>query len=210
MLRQEAIVGAAAKEILLCVLPASGSDRRWCLGSAWAKLFSELGAPDPERPGGAASHLSPYHVPPRLAAIFIHGGVPQRHAQLFIMWDGGRASGAPHLEPFDYAPLEANACGLPVVAVAEGGLRETVIDRVTGGLVEHSPPAMAEAIQRLISDSAYAADLGAHGRRIAEERWSLPAAIDRLEQRLREAIASGKAAQGNERALEYPNTQAIV
>src|SRR5262249_56068590 len=32
---------------------------------------------------------------------------------------------APRLEPFGMAPLEGNACGLPVVAVAEGGIRPT-------------------------------------------------------------------------------------
>lgn len=95
---------------------------------------------------------------------------------------------APRLEPFGFAPLEANACGLPVVAVAEGGLRETVVDGVNGVLVENTPRAMAEAVQRLISDPAYAAELGEHARRITEERWSLNAAIDRLEQRLHEAI----------------------
>ena len=35
---------------------------------------------------------------------------------------------APRLEPFGLAPIEAAACALPVVAVAEGGVRETVID----------------------------------------------------------------------------------
>ena len=39
---------------------------------------------------------------------------------------------APRLEPFGLTPLEANACGVPIVAVAEGGVRETVIDGVTG------------------------------------------------------------------------------
>jgi len=34
----------------------------------------------------------------------------------------------PRLEPFGLAAIEAAACGLPVVAVAEGGARETVID----------------------------------------------------------------------------------
>ena len=34
---------------------------------------------------------------------------------------------APRLEPFGLAPLEANACGLPVIAVPEGGVRETVV-----------------------------------------------------------------------------------
>jgi glycosyltransferase involved in cell wall biosynthesis len=97
---------------------------------------------------------------------------------------------APRLEPFGYAPLEANACGLPVVGVAEGGLRETVIDGVTGLVVEHDPEAMAQAIRRLTSDAAYAAQLGDNGRRIVLDRWSLPASIDRLEQRLRDVLAS--------------------
>src|SRR5438046_6824884 len=40
----------------------------------------------------------------------------------------------PRLEPFGYAPLEANLCGLPVVGIAEGGVRETIIDVVNGFL----------------------------------------------------------------------------
>ena len=59
---------------------------------------------------------------------------------------------APRLEPFGYAPLEANACGLPVVAVAEGGVRETVQDGINGLLVEHEPRCMAQAIERLLVD----------------------------------------------------------
>ena len=39
---------------------------------------------------------------------------------------------APRLEPFGLAPLEANACSIPVLAVAEGGVRETIIDEVNG------------------------------------------------------------------------------
>jgi glycosyltransferase involved in cell wall biosynthesis len=41
---------------------------------------------------------------------------------------------APRLEPLGLAPLEAGACGLPVVAVAEAGVRETVVDGITGSL----------------------------------------------------------------------------
>ncbi len=95
---------------------------------------------------------------------------------------------APRLEPFGYAPLEASACELPVIGVPEGGVRETIVDGVNGLLVEPAPEALAEAIGRLRADEAYARRLGRNGRHLVLERWSLPAAIDRLEARLREAV----------------------
>jgi glycosyltransferase involved in cell wall biosynthesis len=95
---------------------------------------------------------------------------------------------ASRLEPFGLSPLEAGACGLPVIAVAEGGVRETVIDRVTGLLVEHDPRAMARAIERLRDDPAYAATLGEAAHREVRDRWGLSGATDRLEQRFEELL----------------------
>ena len=69
---------------------------------------------------------------------------------------------APRLEPFGYAPLEANACALPVVAVAEGGVRETVVDG-ENGLVVEDEASMAHAVERLRDDPALAARPGAAG-----------------------------------------------
>jgi glycosyltransferase involved in cell wall biosynthesis len=43
---------------------------------------------------------------------------------------------APVREPFGLVPLEAMACGTPVVGVCEGGVLETVLDGETGILVE--------------------------------------------------------------------------
>jgi glycosyltransferase involved in cell wall biosynthesis len=97
---------------------------------------------------------------------------------------------APRLEPFGLAPLEANACGLPVVAVAEGGVRETIIDGVNGLLVQHQPQMMAHAIERLMQDKELAAQLGKNGWKIAQEKWSVKAAVDRLERQLIQAAAS--------------------
>jgi glycosyltransferase involved in cell wall biosynthesis len=91
---------------------------------------------------------------------------------------------APRLEPFGLAPLEANACGLPVVAVAEGGVRETIIDQVNGLLVDNYPDAMAAAIQRLRNDPSFASRLGSTGRKAVEAKWGLDRALDRLEQHL--------------------------
>jgi glycosyltransferase involved in cell wall biosynthesis len=91
---------------------------------------------------------------------------------------------APRLEPFGLVPLEAGACKTPVIAVAEGGLRETVLDGVNGLVADPSPAAMAAAIERLRDDPALRASLGEQGRRLVEERWSLDAANDRLAAKL--------------------------
>jgi glycosyltransferase involved in cell wall biosynthesis len=99
---------------------------------------------------------------------------------------------APRLEPFGFAPLEGNACGLPVVGVAEGGVRETISEGVNGLLVEHDPGAMGQAIERLLKNKEYAARLGERGHQIAAEQWSVDAAVTRLERKLT-AIAAGQA-----------------
>ena len=91
---------------------------------------------------------------------------------------------APRLEPFGLAPLEANACGVPVVAVAEGGVRETVIDGVTGLLVAHAPDAMGEAVSRLLQDPALARQLGTNARQTVEAKWGESSATDRIEREL--------------------------
>lgn len=90
----------------------------------------------------------------------------------------------PRLEPFGFAPLEANACGLPVVAVAEGGVRETIQDGVNGMLVEHDPQAVADAIEYLRTHPDEAARMGRRGAQLVAERWSVRAAVDGLEQHL--------------------------
>jgi glycosyltransferase involved in cell wall biosynthesis len=93
---------------------------------------------------------------------------------------------APRLEPFGYVPLEANACGLPVVAVAEGGVRETVVDGLNGVLVQEDEDEMARAIERLRGDPALRRSLGQAGRRLVAERWTPEAAAGRLERALEE------------------------
>jgi glycosyltransferase involved in cell wall biosynthesis len=107
---------------------------------------------------------------------------------------------APRLEPFGLAPLEANACGLPVVAVAEGGVRETIIDGVNGLLADHDAPAMARALERLRDDREYASRLGESAQQLVAERWTWGAAIDRLEHLLERTLAARSSKQVSERA----------
>jgi len=96
---------------------------------------------------------------------------------------------APRLEPFGFVPLEANACALPVVAVGEGGVRETVVDGLNGLLVESDEDALARAVERLRDDAPTAARLGRQGQALVASRWTQKAAIDRLEHHLREVVA---------------------
>lgn len=110
-------------------------------------------------------------------------GIPD-HEVLDIL---GRATVmlyAPRLEPFGLAPLEANACGVPVLAVAEGGVRETIVDQVNGLLVDSHPAAMGAAIQRLRDDPAFTRRLGAAAREAVETKWGMEQATRRLEQHL--------------------------
>jgi glycosyltransferase involved in cell wall biosynthesis len=95
---------------------------------------------------------------------------------------------APRLEPFGFAPLEANACGSPVVAVAEGGVRETIVNGLNGVLVNSEARTMAGAIENLMNNHAYARELGENGVRLVAEQWSVASAIDRLEDKFAELL----------------------
>jgi glycosyltransferase involved in cell wall biosynthesis len=86
-------------------------------------------------------------------------------------------------EPFGLVPLEAMAAGTPVVAVAEGGLLETVRHDETGILAPREPAALAEAIVRVLDDPRLSDRLAAAGRTAAEREWTwerTAAGFDRL------------------------------
>jgi glycosyltransferase involved in cell wall biosynthesis len=97
---------------------------------------------------------------------------------------------APRLEPFGFAPLEANACETPVVALAEGGIRETIQDGVNGFLVQDpEPEALGEAMLRILEDAPLGRRLGRSGRAQVASCWNLQAATDRLEQFMLQTLA---------------------
>lgn len=109
---------------------------------------------------------------------------------------------APHLEPFGLAPLEALACGTPVVAIAEGGVRESLIDGETALLVDHDDPgALGAALRTLLDHPDEAAALGARGRAQVETTWGIEARGPAIEAALlRAAAAPHAAATGREGA----------
>lgn len=95
---------------------------------------------------------------------------------------------APRLEPFGLAPLEAGACGVPVVAVAEGGVRETMIDRVNALVVQPDPEEAGAALDRLFSDSNLWKAISQGALAEVEQKWTLQHCWDRLELALQELL----------------------
>lgn len=86
-------------------------------------------------------------------------------------------------ESFGLVAIEAMASGTPVVASNVGGLRFTVEDGVSGLLVPHSQPvALADALERVLSDDAFRATLGAHAVEVAQRfSWeTIGARIERM------------------------------
>ena len=74
----------------------------------------------------------------------------QTNEQIRALYQGATAVVLPGEEDFGIVPVEAQACGRPVVALGRGGALETVRDGVTGVLVtEPTAEAFAEAFRSL-------------------------------------------------------------
>jgi glycosyltransferase involved in cell wall biosynthesis len=99
-----------------------------------------------------------------------------------------RAVLLPGTEDFGMVPVEAQACGAPVVALGRGGARETVIDGVTGTLAEEATPdALADALSRLGTLA-----LDPHAIRANAERFSRERFMTEFRAAIEQAVAEGE------------------
>lgn len=104
-----------------------------------------------------------------------HAEVPAFLGSLAIFAMPSRA------EAFGVAALEAQACGLPVVASNVGGLPEVVRDDETGLLVPpEQPQALADALLTLVRDPQRRAQMGAAGREWVCERYDWQTNVDQM------------------------------
>ena len=98
------------------------------------------------------------------------GRVPD--AEIRALYRRSAVTLLPGEEDFGIVPLEAQACGRPVVALNRGGARETVIDGETGILVDDaSTPAFADAIAAAIERPFDRAAIRAHAERFGRTRF---------------------------------------
>jgi glycosyltransferase involved in cell wall biosynthesis len=79
----------------------------------------------------------------------------------------------PWYEPFGITPVEAMACGTPVVGTAVGGIKTTVVDGETGYLVPpNDPETLAERLARLQREPHTAQRMGWAGMRRAYQHYT--------------------------------------
>lgn len=77
--------------------------------------------------------------------------------------------------------MEAQLCGLPVVATRHGGIPDVVVDQQTGRLVEEGDRlAMAEAMALLVDRPDLAAAWGAAGHRRAQAQFTVAHHVDQI------------------------------
>jgi glycosyltransferase involved in cell wall biosynthesis len=96
---------------------------------------------------------------------------------------------AGRLEPFGLTPIESMACGTPAVAIREAGYRESIVDGVTGILVEPDAKSIAAGIARFAADPTLAERMAQAGRDDVVKRWTWKRSADQMESILQDVTA---------------------
>lgn len=118
------------------------------------------------------------------------GSVPAQEMPGWYRWADVVAC-TPAYEPFGITPLEAMACGTPVVAYRVGGLQDTVVDGKTGVLVQPGDVrALSAAFSGLLGDDKRLAAFGHAARKRVERHYPWPRIAERVEKIYTQAIAA--------------------
>lgn len=96
-------------------------------------------------------------------------------------------------EGFPYVIVEALASGLPIVATDVGGVREGVIDGVTGRLVKPGDAVqLAHAMDALIADRSARASMAEGGRKLFGERFQDDSMLRRIDEQIETYMAAAR------------------
>lgn len=97
----------------------------------------------------------------------------------------------PWYEPYGLTPLEAMACGIPVVCSAVGGITHTVIEGETGFLVPpRQPVPLAERLASILSDERLRQRLAANARARVEEHFTWRVVAEETAKIYQEALSA--------------------
>ncbi len=129
-----------------------------------------VGEPDPGNPAS---------IDPSILEAWVQEGVVEWwswQSDMNQVYARSHIVAAPTLfgEGFPTVLLEAAACGRPIVATDTPGCRDIAIDGHNGLLVPpNDPVALANALERLISDRGLRGRMGAAGRQLVLQRFTV-------------------------------------
>jgi glycosyltransferase involved in cell wall biosynthesis len=84
-------------------------------------------------------------------------------------------------EPFGLISLEALACEVPVIAVDEGGYKETVVDKKTGYLVSRDAGVLGKSMEALLANEKERIRMGEYARKYILANWTWKKAVKSFE-----------------------------
>jgi glycosyltransferase involved in cell wall biosynthesis len=116
---------------------------------------------------GASAYI---HCPGRFDDIHL------RLQLLDVFMLSSRSEGLPNVL------VEAQACGVPVVAYDVGGVRETFVEGITGELVrDNNPTALAAAVVGVLQNREWRRAAGDEGRKFVRREFTIDQMADTLE-----------------------------
>ncbi|MDP9845432.1 glycosyltransferase involved in cell wall biosynthesis [Streptosporangium lutulentum] len=142
------------------------------------------GAPEDDEVVRLSRMIDCYGLPDRVRLV---GGVGRAEVPA-LMRSADVLVSVPWYEPFGMVPVEAMACGVPVVASAVGGHLDTVAG--CGMLVPpRRPRALTEALLDVLGRPHLRASLATAGERRARHRYGWPRVAERTESVYRDVLA---------------------
>jgi glycosyltransferase involved in cell wall biosynthesis len=117
----------------------------------------------------------------------------------------------PWYEPFGITPLEAMACGTPVIGSSVGGIKYTVRDGETGFLVPpRDPDALAQRLTRLLADDRLRDEFARRGIERVRRSFTWRHVTDALSDVYEDVLADRRVSLAAEPRPAVPRSQPVV